>query len=315
MISVIVPVYNVEKYLCDCVDSILSQSQKDFELLLIDDGSTDGSAGLCDAVSKKDSRIRVYHKKNGGLSDARNYGIQRAQGQWLTFVDSDDLLFPDALEMMISLTDQYDCQMACCGFVRCDDHQKLPDLPARERQAETACYRENRMEIYMEGDTIGTHACAKLCRKELFENISFPVGKYHEDVFTLYRLVDAAQAVAVCDRPGYVYRQNPDSITMKFSPRRLHSVEGYLACAEFMEQNYPSLAAYAYRDLIYGCNTCVTQMARAGYRDPAAEKWMQKLYRRYGSHYCRQCGSAAKAVFVRIAQVNIHLAMALARVL
>ena len=315
MVSIIVPVYRVEKYLSNCVESILNQTYRDFELILVDDGSPDQCPQLCDRWAEQDGRIRVIHKKNGGLSDARNVGIEAARGEYITFVDSDDFLLPDMVEVLLRLCRSHGAKMACCGFIRCEDDDTLETVPYTDSEEHIVQYRENKMEAFLRGDSIGTQACAKLYHRSLFQTIRYPYGKYHEDVFTTYQLVHLTDSLVSTDRAGYVYRRNPVSIMMKFSPKRIDGVEGTVERAHFIERHYPELRELAYPGVIVACNQCLTQMAKAGYRDRELERTLQKMYRTYGVYYRRSKGSRMKRTFVRLAELNLKAALVFAKLL
>lgn len=225
LISVIVPVYKVEAYLHRCVDSILSQSFSDFDLILVDDGSPDGCGRLCDAYEARDSRVHVIHQENGGLSAARNAGIEWAlrcsDSQWIAFVDSDDWVHEDYLRLLYKAVSATGCRISACGFVRTEG-EALPDV-------QEGCKRMTPEDFYC-GEEVpsGTAAIAsnKLYSKSLFETVRFPVGKLHEDEFTTYRLIFAVEAVAYVPAGLYAYFQNTEGIMLsQWNPRRLHILE------------------------------------------------------------------------------------------
>lgn len=207
VISVIVPVYQVEEYLERCVDSILAQSFHNFELILVDDGSPDGSGAICDTYASKDSRVRVIHKENGGLSDARNAGIEIAQGKYLTFIDSDDYVRPDMLKALIEAINKYNTDISVCGLMGTTG-ELLP---------ESKCGWQARIETpeqyYTRNSSIATSACGKLYRKSCFDNVRYPKGKLHEDAFVTYQVLFPCGQIAVMDDAGYACYTNPDSIT------------------------------------------------------------------------------------------------------
>lgn len=308
-IGVIVPVYNVEKYLSQCIESILCQTYTDFELILVNDGSTDSSPSICNEYSHKDPRIRVINKQNGGLSDARNCGIDSFHGEYITFVDSDDFLLPDALMTLANLCKSQNADMSCCGSLRCECEQTVENLTIPPLTPVSVVYTNDRMHAFLSGKLIGTMAWAKLYSAKLLSDIRYPVGKYHEDVFTTYKLVHEAKKIAVTNQPCYVYRKNPVSITQKFTPKRFDSVEGELQQANFIEEMYPDLISLAYSKLIYACNQCIIQMAKADYHDEVMEQKLQNLYRRYARYYILGNSSGLKKVFVCIATIDVRLAM------
>ena len=224
-ISVIVPVYKVEKYLARCVDSILHQSFSDFELILVDDGSPDRCGEICDDYARQDSRVRVIHQQNGGLSAARNSGIdlvrREKRSHWIAFVDSDDWIHPEYLMKLYRAAAETECLISVCGFFPTDGKA----FPACESGLEVMsadayyCSRE------IHGG-IPAVAWNKLYHSSLFEEIRYPAGKLHEDEFVTYRLVYAAKRIAVIPEVLYAYFQNAEGIMLsKWNPRRLHVLE------------------------------------------------------------------------------------------
>ena len=179
-ISVIVPVYKVEAYLQECVDSILAQTFEDFELILVDDGSPDNCGAICDAYAGKDSRVKVIHQENQGLSGARNTGIEASKGEFLTFVDSDDMVSPQYLEVLINLfCDNTD--VAVCGFKSFLDGTEYPIGRSAREMVRVYSPKESLIELYNGNTLIPVNACAKLIRRSLLGDLRFPVGKLHED--------------------------------------------------------------------------------------------------------------------------------------
>lgn len=252
-ITVIVPVYRVEQYLRRCTDSILSQSFRDFELVLVDDGSPDQCPAMCDAIAAGDSRVHVIHQKNGGLSAARNSGIDWAlacsESSYLCFVDSDDWVHPDYLKILLSTAEQTGCAISACGFLRTSGDP----LPA-VGEYDVECLSAD--DFYCGNSHGGLTAVAwnKLYHRSLFRELRYPVGKLHEDEFTTYRAVYAAGAVAVTEAPLYAYFVNPNGITgVTWSPRRMHSLEGFEEQIAFAQaEENPRLLEKAIKSYIYG---------------------------------------------------------------
>ena len=235
-ISVIVPVYNVERYLTRCIDSILAQTYQNFELILVDDGSTDGSGTLCDSYMKKDSRIKVIHKKNGGLSDARNSGIDAAEGEFLSFIDSDDWVRPDFLNILHGNAVQYGADVSVVNLHKEYDDGRIEKL---NRVSEELLSREEALQnLYRIGIYINV-ACNKLYKSALFSDIRYPVGKLHEDGFTTYKLLYKANRVYYSDADLYCYYQRSGSImNQPFTERRLDEYEVYKERAEFFQREH-----------------------------------------------------------------------------
>ena len=236
-ISVIVPVYKVEPYIHRCVDSILNQSYSDFELILVDDGSPDGCGCICDDYAKKDSRVHVIHRENGGLAAARNSGIDLAMGsssQWLTFVDSDDWIHREYLRILTEAANGFGARIAMCDYFRTDTVCEDCSVEGMEPcclDAEAA---------YVSAYGMCMTACCKIYRKDLFETVRFPEGKLHEDAYVTHLPVFGAEKIAVCDLPLYCYYTNPGSITrVRWSEKRLEELESHeLRAAWLLEQGY-----------------------------------------------------------------------------
>lgn len=206
LISVIVPVYNVERYLDKCIDSICSQTYRNLEIILCDDGSTDTSGSICDAWAEKDGRIHVIHKENGGLSDARNAGIDIASGSWLMFVDSDDFITPDTIERMYLSAWEKDCEIAVCNIVRIYDDGTTEPFYAPSH-ALSVLDGLQRFETLKQPS-----ACNKLFRADLFRDVRFPKGKYYEDTFVYHVLAHRAGKIVLTGHDGYYYLSRRESI-------------------------------------------------------------------------------------------------------
>lgn len=206
MISIIVPIYNVECYLEKCINSIISQTYGNLEIILSDDGSTDGCGAICDRYGMLDSRIRVIHKPNGGLSDARNAGIEIAKGGWYVFIDSDDFIAPDTIERMYAATVSTESQIAVCNMIRIyDDSGTEPFY--RPAEVQTLLTGEVRFETLKQPS-----ACNKLFRADLFEGVRFPKGKFYEDTFIYHILAHRAKRIVLTGHDGYYYLSRRESI-------------------------------------------------------------------------------------------------------
>lgn len=258
LISVVVPIYRVEQYLSKCVESILNQTYPHLEIILVDDGSPDGSGILCDEFARKDSRIRVIHKKNGGLSDARNAGIEIARGTYLAFVDGDDWIEPDTYEAMLSLMEKYGVKIVCAG--RYDENDATGEISVGlcPRSEEVLPGTEVVRRIFR-WDDLDSSACDKLFHRELFQNIRFPVGRVVEDVPTTYRVVLLSGKAAMLPKPVYHYVHREKSITTaSFSEKSFHSFQNAAMVYEDIRKNYPELEPDA-RYLLVESQVCVAQ--------------------------------------------------------
>ena len=217
LISIIVPVYNVEPYLTKCVDSILNQTFQDFELILVDDGSPDRCGKMCDEYAKKDARVIVIHKENGGLSDARNagiaYALEKSESKYLCFFDSDDFVKPDLLERCHNIAAKYEADIVCFGLEMTDENLNRLEWGTSHIPEEKVYSGHERFLPILPPTTIGDYACNKMFKKELFAEVTFPFGKKFEDVYTSYRLFAAAQTVALIPDLLYMYIRRDGSIT------------------------------------------------------------------------------------------------------
>ncbi len=204
-VSIVVPVYKVEKYLSTCLDSLINQTYQNWEAILVDDGSPDNSGVICDEYAEKDSRFKVIHKQNGGLSSARNAAIPIVQGEYVFYLDSDDFIHTDALNRLIVLAQENRADIVQCGFVRGSD-AIFPELPLEEK-----------LGIY-DNHTIFTSfvakiiTCGKLYRREVIGDICFPEGLINEDDFTTWKFYYRASKIVVTSIPYYYYTVNPNSI-------------------------------------------------------------------------------------------------------
>lgn len=212
-ISVIVPVYQVEKYLHRCVESILQQTFRDFECILVDDGSTDASGQMCDEYARHEPNFFVIHKENGGLSSARNAAIPLARGEYLCFVDSDDVLHPRALELMLSTMEDSQADLVSAPLQEFSTMQA--DLPALDRVNASILGRDDFIN-HLLPDNFGricVTACGKLYRREIFRDIRYPEGKIYEDLHVYLNVLLQCKCITVLDVPLYYYYTNPASIT------------------------------------------------------------------------------------------------------
>lgn len=225
LISIIVPIYNVEKYLKQCIESIISQTYRNIEIILVDDGSPDNCGKICDEYSQKDKRIIVLHKENGGLSDARNKGIDIAKGDYLTFVDSDDFVNIDYIEKLYNSIKFNNTKLAQCGISKVDENNEIIEkLNYEKNQIKTS--HEILNELYGKRLIENVVVWNKMYAKELFENIRFPVGKIHEDEFTTYKIFYSVDKISLLSDCLYNYRQTNESIIgKKFNKKRLNLLE------------------------------------------------------------------------------------------
>ena len=277
LISVIIPVYKVEEYLCRCVDSVLAQTYQNLEIILVDDGSPDGCPAMCDAFAEQDERIRVIHQENAGLSGARNAGIDVALGQWLAFVDSDDYLAVDFLECLYRACKDTGSELSVCRWIYVRG-EAVSELGTGK--VETCTGREMLHRIYEPDGSRFVVAWNKLYRRELFQGIRYPVGRIHEDEATTYRIYDRVEKAAVVDSTRYGYFINADSITRSFSPRRLDWIQAVADRMEFFEQKgYRELMEPGLKDLADGSIHIYFEMQDQQAATPEEQRRIRELVR------------------------------------
>ena len=225
LVSIIVPVYNVERYLDKCIQSISNQTYRNLEIILVDDGATDGSGKICDQWAQRDHRIQVIHKENGGLSDARNSGIDIATGKWLMFIDGDDSISADTTARLYQAATEQRCQIAVCNMVRLyDDGSTKPFYHPADKL--TVLAGQQRFETLQQPSV-----CNKLFIAELFRDLRFPKGKYYEDTFVYHILAHRASSIALTGQNGYFYLSRRESILgqPKYSDRYFDFIEAVYA--------------------------------------------------------------------------------------
>lgn len=281
-VSVIVPVYNTERYLERCLDSLSRQDFESMEVLLVDDGSTDASETICRVYANRCKNFRYFQKENGGLSDARNYGIQRATGNWLAFVDSDDYVEKDYVRTLWECAQSCRTSVACCGYA-------YEAYGRKEVRAPALCGRidiRDFWEYILRHDEIDTCITAKLFSAELFRDVLFPIGKKYEDIYTLYRLMDQVPAVGLTDRPCYHYIQRKDSISQHYSVSNARDMIGaFQEMLAYISSKYPDLQeacqSFLYLEHIYN----ISNLSKAGFH-PDEVEW--KKSRSYIMEHWRQ---------------------------
>lgn len=229
-ISVIIPVYNVKEYIKECVDSVIAQTYSNLEIILIDDGSTDGSDQICDNYLKIDKRVKVYHKVNGGLSDARNCGIRHSTGDYLTFVDSDDIVSQELVSHLYTLLNEYDAQLSICdpihyfenGSLIFQNTKKIKNFNSDEALNEMFYQRSFLVSVW-----------GKLYERSLFDKIRFPKGMLFEDIAIQYKVFGKCENIVYSDAKLYGYRHREKSITTKKFDK--HDCDILIICDDILE--------------------------------------------------------------------------------
>ena len=255
-VSVIVPIYNVEKYLRKCVSSILEQSYKNIEIILVDDGSTDMSGKICDELSKEHDNVIVIHKQNGGLSSARNAGIEASNGDYLSFIDSDDYIEKTMYEEMVNAIENSKKDIASCG--------RIVDVYGSHENKEfcldnVAVYsREESMREVLHFSSVDVSACDKLYKKHLFDKIRYPEGKISEDAAVVFELIEKSNGIVHVGKPFYHYVFRKKSISKsKYSEKNFDVLNNLRNTKTFIKDNFPDLID----DFkIYSCITAAAQI-------------------------------------------------------
>ena len=220
-ISVVIPVYNVEAYLHYAIESLVNQTYKNFEVLLINDGSTDNSGKLCDKYAQKYDWIRVFHKENGGLSDARNYGVLKAANEWIFFLDPDDYIEPFTFELLSLIQEKYQADLISTKVQTTNEYEKFSKKQFNLESSKKVP-KEEALELMLEDKVATVSACAKLYRKSILERAPFPIGKIYEDFYVVGEHLRLAERIVISPVVTYHYYRRPGSIVQsQFTNRRL----------------------------------------------------------------------------------------------
>lgn len=299
LISVVVPVYNIEAYLEECVRSLLDQTYSNLEIILVDDGSTDSSPALCDKLAEEDERVVVSHKRNGGLSDARNHGMALASGEYLSFIDGDDYLAQGAYEaVMAEFVGVAVADIVAFGIELCyDDGRKIRKAPATRQ-----CLDMGQGIIALNTFCgLDVSACNKVYRRSLFEGIEFPSGKHCEDYYIMPRLLDRAARIVMLPDAFYQYRQRSGSITKgaSFTMDYIYAADSQV---EYVSATHPDLVplaegavGFAYLTYLHFCikhgledEAVIARHKLRRYRSVVAGERRFPLWKRL--QYCLACG-------------------------
>lgn len=224
LITVIIPIYKVEKYLSKCIDSLIDQDYTQLEIILVDDGSPDNCGNICDKYAIQDNRIKVIHKKNGGLSDARNAGLKISTGDFITFVDSDDYVNKDFISTLVNLIQDFEADIAISPFIHFTDDEKKVKKILSINKVKTYTNIEGLINMFYQSD-FDNNATSKLFKKELFFNVTFPKGLLYEDLATVYKLFLNSNKIVFINKFNYNYLLRDESIEGSlFSQEKLDSL-------------------------------------------------------------------------------------------
>ncbi len=303
-ISVVVPVYKVEKYLDRCVRSILTQTFTNFELILVDDGSPDNCGAMCNAYAKQDSRVQVIHKENGGLSDARNVGKIAAIGEYILFVDSDDLIKETALEILYQLAKQNNADVVIGGICNC--YEKKQD-PEPEEIRTYACSGTDALKEALMGTV---SVCGNLIKRCVAMKHDFPLGRLSEDAFLTPQLLLDVQTAVVTNEQVYYYWHRAGSITTACDPKRVMDVvDAYLLTESLVKEKCPELLPYARFRVYWAYLTALDRLFQVpGYQKlPQYKECKQYLKKNWYSIISCSLFRPARRMAVFFLKINIYL--------
>ncbi|MBO0958847.1 glycosyltransferase [Neobacillus sp. MM2021_6] len=250
-VSVVVPIYNVEQYLARCVESILQQTFTNLEVILVNDGSPDNCGTIAENYAIADSRVKVFHKENGGLSDARNHGMQFVTGEYTVFVDSDDWMDKGMIEELVKISNEYQAEVVQSAFYYAyNDHLLYDNRVYNQKAPPLVLDNKSLMYELVRNDVVKNFAWGKLYKTKLIKNIPFKKGILFEDVFWAHHVMQSVQTFVSLNRPYYFYLQRDDSIVATYSPRNLDILKGLKERHRFIEKNYEDLTNESYKVLL-----------------------------------------------------------------
>ena len=306
-VSIIVPVYKVEDYLERCVKSVLAQTYTDFELILVDDGSPDRCGEMCDVFAKDDSRIHVIHKKNGGVSDARNVGMDVARGQYLFFVDPDDYIYEQSIEKLHSLIKDSDAQLAIGSVNNCFETGDWPQCAQKETYI---CTGVQAFKDMLEGKKVPGSACGKLFSKNLCVDHRFPLNKTYEDAFFLPTVLLETPKVVVTTEPLYNYWHRAGSITTgQITDKVMDVVRAYEYTEQVVERYCPELRPQANFRLFWSYFVVLDRLIKfSNYRNfPQYKEVICYLKHNWKSVYKCTYFSISRRISAVLLKINVNL--------
>ncbi len=253
-VSIIVPIYKVEKYIYRCVDSILQQTYSNLEIILVNDGSPDNCGEIADHYQEKDARVKVIHKKNGGLSDARNKGMELVTGEFTMFVDSDDWIDQNMIKTMVNSGLNFKADIVQTAFYYAYDDKLLLDN-RYDQESDLPVLLDNKALMYelVKNEKVKNFAWGKLYKTKFIKNIPFETGVLFEDVFWAHQVMHQVDSYLILHEPLFYYYQRDDSIVGTYSPRSLDIIKGLKERHRFIEQFYKELIAESYKTILKAC--------------------------------------------------------------
>jgi len=306
-ISVIVPVYKVELYLRQCLDSIIAQTYNNLEIILVDDGSPDACGFICDEYAKKDDRIIVIHKENGGLSDARNIGIDIASGEYLTFIDSDDWIELDMVEFLYDNLENNKADISCCNYYLAYMNSTMVlnnynEIILFEKQ-------EAVKEIFF-NKRIHTFFWGKLYKKNIFNYLRLPKSKHYEDIFIMLDILLKTNKIVVCNVVKYYYRQRKSSIVHRnYTPKMLDLIEAAERNLSIIEENYPNIVEFGNAGLLKAVLIVLcTMIGTVNYKQlPEYKNLLSKIRNNYIFMVKNNVFSRSEKIKVISLKINVKL--------
>ncbi len=253
LISVIIPVYNIKKYLPFCLDNILNQTYENIEVMIVDDGSFDGTSKVCDEYAEKDQRVKIIHKSNEGQSVARNVALKNVEGEYVIFIDGDDWVRNDYIRVLFDVAMKYDADIVNCNFVRTSRVGKVDgDLGSfteiefdSQAAIESLCYMKE----------LSCAPYSKLFKKEIWNELEFPIGFIYEDLATIYKTYDIANRIVYIDYNGYFYFQRKgSSLNSIFNEKKLSRIDFSEEILDFVKAHYPQIVNAAYCRLFWSAS-------------------------------------------------------------
>ena len=270
LISVVIPVYNVEKYLSKCLESIINQTYKNIEIICVNDGSEDNCSKILSEYKKRDNRIKIINKENGGLSSARNAGIDISTGKYITFIDSDDYIDEDCIEFLYKEIIENNADLSVCSHKVLYENGGVIDKATHNKYIYNS---EQALKKMLYDQDYDISAWAKLYNKKLFKNVRYPNGRIFEDSATTYKLMDNARIIAVNSESKYNYIIRKNSITTNdFSLKRLDLIKSTEEMCDYINSKYKDLRAGTKRRLVYAYLSTLTQLLKSNHKNPEIEK-------------------------------------------
>lgn len=289
LVSVIVPVYNVEKYLIRCVESLLTQSYRNLEIILVNDGSQDNSGQICDSFKALDQRVVVVHKMNGGLSSARNAGLDTASGKYVSFIDGDDYITPTMIENMVRLMEEHNCQISITG--RFDKYEATgKEIPHFQKESETFYTREEAVRELLLRKNIDVSVCDKIFISSLFDKIRFPVGETNEDCAVVFDVFGNASRIVHTDSCDYYYCHRQGSISTTMSAKAIDDMLKHSErVLELVRKDYPSFIREAKTFLDVSYVIAYTNMAKKTVVYKSSLQPDKSMYLRVKNYLLEKC--------------------------